>query len=271
MLVLPHHFQAAESWLLEQMATAHDWLSPYGYGIYDIEINRDALANYELRIPRLRARLRDGTLISVPENSQLPVLDLRKALADTPEISLFLVLPDYVPGQANSSDGENHTRFRTETRTWDEVHDGDNPRNIDFLRYNCELVVSPDGTPPQNCQSLPVARVKHSLEADSPPAFDPEYFPPLLDCHAWEELSEGILAAILSQLRAHIHSQAEYLKTHGGWAEANQPQIRRAIRKLDAVNSCLPVFRQLAESRGTHPRTGVSVAVRPDRSSGDSA
>ncbi|QDU41242.1 hypothetical protein Mal4_56070 [Maioricimonas rarisocia] len=257
MLVLPHHFQAAESWLLEQVATSHDWLNPYGYGVYDIEINPDALANYELRIPRLRVRLRDGTLVSVPENARLPVLDLRKALADTPEISLFLVLPDYVPGQANSAagNGEAHTRFRTETRTWDEVHDGDNPRSIDFLRYNCELVVSPDGTPPQNCQSLPLARVKRSLEADSPPALDPDYFPPLLECRGWEELSEGILAAILSQLRAHIHSQAEYLKTHGGWAEANQPQIRRAIRKLDAVNSCLPVFRQLTETRGTHPRT----------------
>lgn len=257
MLVLPHHFQAAEAYLADLVATSHNWLSPYGYGIHEIQFNDDALGSFEVRIPRLRARLRDGTLVSVPENAHLDSLDLKQAMADKSSVYLHLVVPDIVPGQANTgaAPNGNRTRYLLDTHHWEELHDGDNSRSIDLLRYNCEVVVTTDEQPPRNCQSLPIARLQRSLEADSPPEIDADYIPPVLDCSSWPYLREDVLAAVSSQLGAYIHSQADYLRVHGGWVEGNQPQIRKAIRKLDAVNSLFPVFTQLTGTRGTHPRT----------------
>ena len=80
--MLPHHFQAAEAWLADVLATTEAWLQPHGYGIHDIEINPDALAGFELRIPRLRIRMKDGTVICVPQNAQLNTLDLKQPMAD---------------------------------------------------------------------------------------------------------------------------------------------------------------------------------------------
>ena len=90
MLVLPHHFQAAEANYLDLLATSQDWLAPYAYGIRAIDINLDALANFEVRIPRLQARLKDGSLISVPQNGFLQTLDLRPAFAAHAELYVHL-------------------------------------------------------------------------------------------------------------------------------------------------------------------------------------
>jgi len=264
MLVLPHHFQAAEAHLLDVVSTTSDWLNPYGYGIYDLEFNQDALNSYEVRVPRLKARMKDGTLISVPENAHLPGLELKTLMQSVSAVHLHLVLPEMVPGAANTSlsNGQRRTRYQLETKQWDEVHGGENPRTIDLLRYNCELVATPDAAPPKNCQSLPLARLLRSLGANSPPEIDPEYYPPLLECQSWRALREDILASITSQLGAYIHTQADYLRVHGGWTEGNQPQIRKAIMKLVAANSSLPVITQLAQGRGTHPREAYFTLCR---------
>lgn len=264
MLVLPHHFQAAEAHLLDVVATTSDWLNPNGYGIFDIEFNRDALNSYEVRIPRFKARLKDGTLISVPENAHLPALDLKQAMEAASAVFLHLVLPELVPGAANSglSNGPERMRFRLETRQWEELHGGENPRTIDVLRYNCELVATADAAPPKNCQSLPIAKLTRGLGANAPPEIDPEYVPPLLECQSWKSLHEDVLASISSQLGAYIHTQADYLRVHGGWTEGNQPQIRKAIVKLVAANSSFPVIAQLTGVRGTHPREAYLALCR---------
>src|SRR5262245_1663459 len=103
MLVLPHHFQAADAYHADLVASAHEWLSPYSYGIYGVEFNRDALRSYELRVPRLQARLKDGTLVSVPENAYLHSLDLKAPMQDTSSLYVHLSLPEAIPGRRNTS------------------------------------------------------------------------------------------------------------------------------------------------------------------------
>jgi predicted component of type VI protein secretion system len=85
MLVLPHHFQAAQANLVDAFNSSIDWLNPFAYGLRNLTINLDALANFEVRIPRLQARLKDGTLVSVPENAHLSTLDLKSAIQESNE------------------------------------------------------------------------------------------------------------------------------------------------------------------------------------------
>ena len=102
MLMLPHHFQANRANLDDVQATVHEWLNPYCYGIRSLRLNENALANYEVRIDRLQARLKDGLLISVPENSHLDTLDvgpLFKGNAGLSELYVYLLLPDVVSGR----------------------------------------------------------------------------------------------------------------------------------------------------------------------------
>ncbi len=79
MFLRPHHLQAAQRHLGDALHTSSCWDVHYNWGLRVFEMDRDALANHRLVIRRLRARLRDGTLISIPEEGELPALDLKPA------------------------------------------------------------------------------------------------------------------------------------------------------------------------------------------------
>jgi type VI secretion system protein ImpJ len=255
MLVLPHHFQAEHANLLDWVATAHDWAQPYGYGLRAIEIHEDALKNFELRVPRLQARMRDGTLVSVPENAHIPILDLRPVFAKAQELYIHLVLPEVVSGKSNTSrNGPTvDQRFAVSITEWSDLNSGGTPRNIETQLLSVQLAAQDNLEGPGGYESLPIARLKRSTQAEAPPMIDHNYIPPLVACECWAPLREDILAVVAAKLGAHTKQQADYLRTVGGWSEANQPQIRARIMKLNAVNCSYPYLTQLIHARGIHP------------------
>lgn len=255
MLVLPHHFQASDANLRDTMSTMLDWRNPYGYGVRQIEWNVDALRNFELRINRLKVRLKDGTLISVPENTHLDILDIRPALQESDEVFLYLALPEIVDGRLNSTRRRDDQSVRSlvEAQDWADRNAAGNPRPIETERWNARLIALPSHESPKGFESLPIMRLRRSADAEAIPELDTDYIPSLLGCDAWLPLKEAILASICAQLGAFSKSQAEYIQTHGGWTEANQPQIRKAILQLAAVNAAYPYLRQLTEASGLHP------------------
>lgn len=255
MLVLPHHFQAADQFHLDWVAAAANWLFPYAYGLSEIDIQLEALNNFEVRIPRLRARLKDGSLVSVPENATLDNVDLRPVFAEHQEVVLHLAVPQTTPGRANATREARSPdkRLLVDVEEWEDRNDGGNPRSIETQRFNAQVLVSATLESPKGFESIPIAKLRRSDRENAVPEISESYVPPLLNCGCWSGLSDRILFDITAQLGAFIKTQAEYLRTHGGWSEANQPQIRRAIAKLQAVNTAYPYLLQLVEARGVTP------------------
>lgn len=254
--MLPHHFQAADAHLLESIATTNSWITPFGFGLHAVEIDRDAISDFAVRIPRLQARLRDGTLISVPENAHLSSLDVRPDFENAAEIYIHLALPEVVSGEPNTqtAGNEGHHRYILTTSNWDELNEGHQPSEIDTLRLNAQLIASAHRQSPKGYDTIVIARLRRSAQSEAPPELDTSYIPPLLNCETWPFLQQEILDSIRARLGSYIKTQAEYLRVHGGWAEANQPQIRRAIKQLDAANTAHPVLAQLSQTRGVHPQ-----------------
>src|SRR5438105_12916707 len=81
MFLRPHHFQAARRHEAYLGNLAEKWDLHYNWGLRSVEIDRPALGDNRLVIHSLRARLRDGTLVSVPEDRPLPEISLRAAFA----------------------------------------------------------------------------------------------------------------------------------------------------------------------------------------------
>lgn len=255
MLVLPHHFQAEHSNLVDWMATSQDWIWPNSYGLRAIEIHDDALKNFELRIPRLQARMKDGTLVSVPENAHISTLDLRPAFQKSQELYVHLVVPEVVSGKPNTSRNGPaiDQRFAVAPVEWSDINAGGTPRSIETQVFSVHLAAQDSLEGPGGYESLPIGKLKRSTQAEAPPVIDRTYIPPLLSGGCWAPLREDILAVVAAKLGAHTKMQADYLRTVGGWAEANQPQIRMRIAKLNAVNCSYPYLTQLFHARGIHP------------------
>src|SRR6516162_4392771 len=79
MFLRPHHFQAAQRYYAHELERGTRWNLHHDWGVRAIDLEREALANHRFVVRGLRARLRDGTLVSVPEDGDLPVLDLKPA------------------------------------------------------------------------------------------------------------------------------------------------------------------------------------------------
>ena len=95
MFLVPHHFQAAHRYSLQILHLNSEFDLHYNWGIRAIDIDKDALENKRFVVRSLAARLRDGTVIRVPEDGPLPALDLEAILsAKNPStISLAVQLP----------------------------------------------------------------------------------------------------------------------------------------------------------------------------------
>lgn len=257
MLVLPHHFQASEDNLRDGIRTTFDWLQPYSHGLISIEVTEASLADYEVRIPRLTCRFKDGTLSSTPENSTLDVLSVRELFQEHDELYVFALLPNVVPGRPNSAaskaQAEVQHRYIRLTQRVEELNSGENSRDVEFYEFNLQLVAQPNTDPPSGFESLPLLKLRRSTQPGAVPEIDPTFVPPLLNCRASNSLQEGILIPICSQLGSFIKTQSEALQTRGGWLEASSPDNLRSIMLLNGANSSYPLLLALLESRLLHP------------------
>lgn len=257
MLVLPHHFQSAEENLRDWMAATFDWLQPCSYGLLSLEVNEPALADFEVRIPSLSARYKDGTLVSVPENANLDVLNVRDEFLIHPELYIHLLLPNAVAGRANTAPslgeaGSQH-RFASITMRREELNSGENSREVDFYDFNLQLKASPSLEPTSGFESLPLMKLRRSSQPGAVPERDPSYIPPVLNCACVPGLYQRILLPICSQLGSYIKTQSEAIRTGGGWDEASSPANLRRIMQLNAANSAYPYLLARLEGRLWHP------------------
>src|SRR5437588_3175149 len=101
MFMRPHHLQAVHRHAAELLHTSSTWDQHYNWGLRAIDIEPDALANHRVVVRMLRARLRDGTLVSVPEDGVLPAVDLKPLLTGDATLTVFLGVPVVHVGRAN--------------------------------------------------------------------------------------------------------------------------------------------------------------------------
>ena len=142
MFLLPQHFQQAErAYAAEQFV--HSRLSrPHGYGLIELEIDPELLADGKVGIKRLRAVLRDGTSIDIPRVDSAPPprdIDVPTGTAGVP---LYLALPIKRDGIAEATSDPNRSDIRW-VEADAEVEDAHEParrRELRVLRKNLRLV-----------------------------------------------------------------------------------------------------------------------------------
>ena len=103
MFLRPHHFQAAHRHVNEQTRRNHKWDFHYNWGLRSVEIDLKALANHRLVIHSLEARLRDGTVVFVPKDKPLAMVDLRPVFQRARQAIVYLAVPSMYLGRRNAS------------------------------------------------------------------------------------------------------------------------------------------------------------------------
>src|SRR5262249_18628446 len=185
------------------------WDHYYNWGLCAADINLDALANHRLVVHRLKARLRDGSLVSIPEEGTLPTLDLKTAFEGNNNPTVLLAVPVANLNKANvSTNGPvNGARFRLDVQDLEDENTGINPQPIQVRLLNLKLLLDTEDR--AGYDVLPVCRVQKSAGAEAKPELDVTYIPPVLDCEAWQPLRTGILQQIYDRIGRRIQLLAE--------------------------------------------------------------
>jgi len=254
MFLRPHHYQALQRHLAERASRDQHWDHHYNWGLRTVEIDTDALANYRLVIRRLDARWHDGTTLSVPDDSELAVIDLKPAFAEGRDITVYLAIASLHLGRPNITDnGRLDTRFKVDTQDLEDENTGLNPRPVSVRRLNARILLS--GQDQTGYEIIPIARLTKSALSDGTPVLDQTFIPPLLATDAWKPLSDNILESICDRIGKKLELLSNLASTRGIGFGSNATGDSLILEQLRALNEVQAPLSVLIGAEKRHPLT----------------
>jgi type VI secretion system protein ImpJ len=267
LFLLPQHFQAADRYWTEVAHISEQFDHPYYYGLQSIDFSREALANSQFEVRSLRARMRDGTIISIDPGQEPdrvdcrhefnrlrePVTDLNAAFDKETVITVYLAVPKLKLGRANVSTGHSSTDTRyseTSLNLQDEVCGG-NDLEVQFRSLNVRILLSTQDL--SGYEVLPIAQIKRAGEGEAVPRLDTEYIPPLLSISAWPGLGRDIVRAVYDVIGQKIDTLSRQLVNRGIGLDSRHPGDLDRIFMLSALNAAHARLSVLAFANGVHP------------------
>jgi len=262
MFLRQHHFLTEHRQLVRLMQVHQKWSLHHDWGLRSIRLNTGSLANFRFSVSALRARLRDGTAIEVPEDGPLPELDLKPALEGTRRVTVYLGLPVFRSGQPNLSETgpSDQARYYRVTHQLDDENRGIDPQPLEVRRLNLKLLLSTDNL--TGYDVIPVARVEKSERADATPQLDATYIPPVLACDAWHALAVDILQEIYDRVGRKIERLAGQAVSRGLSLENPAPDAVVIFAQLRELNEGYAALTNLAFVEGVHPLTAYDQLCR---------
>lgn len=272
----PQHFQANERHWSELLQTAGQWDHRYNYGLHAIQFSKEALANNQLQVHLLQARMRDGTIVSLDEGKEPDRVDLKEAFAapslakvDLAEafgkattVRAFLAVPKMQLGRANVGQVGNLDRtryFNRDQPTQDETAGG-NDQNVQFKVLNARLMLSTEDL--SGYEVLPIGQIKRASEEQAVPRLDPDYIPPMLSIDAWPGLGRDIVRAVYDVIGQKIDVLSQQVINRGIGLDSRDPGDADRILMLTQLNEAYATLAVIAAAQGVHPLVAYTELCR---------
>ena len=271
----PHHFQAADRRLREEILHSENWYEGYAYGLRKVEIDLEALVNWRIAVRVCEARFHDGSHIQIPEDANLnPIVLAKDAFDRQDRVMVYLGISRLRLGRKNAdpTGTDPNCRYLVEAVEVEDENDPGNPQTLQVRWPNVKLLVS--GQDLAGYETLPIMRLRRGEMAESPVEIDPEYIPPILACDAWNVLQDEIIGGIYNQIGGAVERLATQVLDRGIAFESGHREDLERIFQLHSLNAALGLLANLPFVRGIHPLVaymelcrivGMLAIFRPER------
>lgn len=255
MFLRPQHFQAADRFWSEQIATSERWDHAYNYGLQLIQFSDEAIANQQFELVKCHARLRDGTLVALSPGQEPDRVDLKEALQSHGQILVYLAVPKLVLGRTNVREpiGDQQSRYVLRAEAVQDEVRGGSDQEIDFRELDVRLLLSNEER--GGYETLPIARIKRSSDTEATPQLDDAYIPPLLAIDAWSPLAVDIVRAIYDLIGERIDVLSQRVAQRGISLASQDPRDLDDFLMLTILNGAYGALRCLTFATGLHPLT----------------
>ncbi len=249
----PQHFQAADRYWSAVIETSPRWDNDFNYGIRKVEISDEAVANYQLQVTTLHARLKDGTVITLDAGQEPDRVNLKNALQSQAEVTAYAALPKLSLGRANvgQSPADRDRRYvATDVSVQDESAGG-NDQELQLRAPNVRILLSTDEL--SGFEVLPIARIQRAGDAEAVPRIDRNYFPPSLAIDAWQPLGSGVVRGIFDVIGQKVDVLSSRAAERGITLASQEPGDLDDLLMLNTLNGAAGVLSQFAFAGGVHP------------------
>ena len=254
MLLTPHHFQQWDNYHEELLNSRIRSIQPFEYGVLNLQINTDAIANGNFQITNFRGVLPDGLMINVPDAEGVP--DLRPVgnhfHPEQDKLGVHLAIPAKKNGEANFQasgvKANNNLRFLQEGAMVKDETNGTNEQPLALAKSNLRIIF--DDELRDGFTSIKIAELERTPTGQL--QISEEYIPPVLKVSA-----SGWLISMLRQL-------VEVLITKSGSLGEQRRQRNASLADfttsevavfwlLHTINSSIPTMAHFFRSPLLHP------------------
>jgi type VI secretion system protein ImpJ len=252
MFISPQHFQVQDDFLEDSLQFRMAASSNCNWGLTDLAIDQESLANGAFNLRNCRGVFPDGTPFHIPDSDEPP--QSREIAPLFPpaqeELDVYLTLPDRRPRGRNVAllSNEASTRYVAEVKNVVDQTSGQEEKAVQLCAKNFRIAFG--GEPLDGTSWIRIARINRS--ATGTYVLKPNYIPPSLSLEASDHLLlilrrlietlAGKASALASQRRQKGRSQADFTSGDLG-----------AFWLLHTINSFLPGLKHFWGQRRRHP------------------
>ncbi len=257
MFLRPHHLQAGQRRLETLVRATLDAATPFAWGFVELEIAQEPLENCTLRVDRCALRLKDGTWVRVPENTEVAPLNFEAALADRGgAVDVHFGVPQMQEVRANAVPLESPERvsgaprYEPQALTRRDENTGENPQTLYVRRMRGKLFSA--GEDMTGYEVVRLGRVKRTDRPGAVPELDELGAGPLLAVQA-----DAGLSALIKSLADQVEAKNEVLarearETRMAFTDGVGANTEHLL-KLHALNPARTALRALLQSPLLHP------------------
>ncbi len=254
MLLTPHHFQQWDNYYEELLNSRIQSAMQYEYGVLDLQINNEAVANGNFQISNCRAVLTDGLMVNVPDAEAVP--DLRPVgnhfPAEAQKLGVHLAIPAKKSGeanyQANGAKASSNLRYLQEGVMVKDETTGTNEQPLAYAKSNFRIIF--DDELRDGFTSIKIAELERTPTGQL--KISEEYIPPILKVSASVWLS-GLLRQLVEILITKSGSLGEQRRqSKASLADFTTSEVA-VFWLLHTINASIPTMAHFFRSPVLHP------------------
>lgn len=254
MLLTPHHFQQWDNYHEELLNSRVHSMMQHDYGVLELRVNSEAIANGNFQITSCRAAMPDGLIVNVPDAEAVP--DLRPVgghfSVEAERLGVHLAIPAKKTGeanfQANGASATNNIRFLQEGALVKDETSGTNEQPIAYAKSNFRIIF--DDELRDGFTSLKIAELERTTTGQL--KLSDAYIPPILKISASEWLVNMLrqLVEILITKSASLSEQRRH--TNATLADFTTSEVA-VFWLLNTINASIPTMAHYFRSPLVHP------------------
>jgi type VI secretion system protein ImpJ len=254
MLLTPHHFQQWDNYHEELLNSRVRSMMQHEYGVLELRVSGEAVANGNFQIATCRAVMPDGLFVNVPDAETVP--DARPVAGHFPveseRLGVHLAIPAKKMGEANfqgsGATANGNIRFLQEGSQVKDETTGTNEQPLAYAKSNLRIIF--DDELRDGFISIKIAELQRTQTGQL--KISEEYIPPILKITANDWLASMVRQVVEILITKGASLAEQRRQSNASLADFTTSEVA-VFWLLHTINASIPVMSHYFRSPVLHP------------------